>query len=100
MLSSFRRKSESRPCLFSTNQTLRDWTPAFAGVTKCLNGTLCSFNNLCSYFERFWGLPSVEGRPAVKLSDNYAKAVGSEQEIERYRRVFGTAGMNNLPVVT
>ena len=42
----------------------------------------------------------VEGRPAVKLSDNYAKAVGSEQEIERYRRVFGTAGMSNLPVVT
>ena len=43
---------------------------------------------------------SVNGRPAVKLSDNYAKAIGAPQEIERYRRVFGTAGMSNLPIVT
>ena len=42
---------------------------------------------------------SVEGRPAVKLSDNYAKALGPEKEIERYTRVFGTAGMMNAPVV-
>ena len=43
---------------------------------------------------------SVEGRPAVKLSDNYAKALGLPSEIERYRRVFGTAGISNSPVVT
>jgi nicotinate phosphoribosyltransferase len=43
---------------------------------------------------------SVEGRPAVKLSDNYAKALGDPSEIERYRRVFGTAGMSNVPVIT
>jgi nicotinate phosphoribosyltransferase len=43
---------------------------------------------------------SVEGRPAVKLSDNYAKAVGAPQEIERYRRVFGTAGISTVPVLT
>ena len=42
---------------------------------------------------------SVEGRPAVKLSDNYAKALGPESEVERYRRVFGTAGISNAPVV-
>jgi nicotinate phosphoribosyltransferase len=41
----------------------------------------------------------VDGRPAVKLSDNYAKALGSPSEIERYRRVFGTAGVSNLPVI-
>ena len=41
----------------------------------------------------------VEGRPAVKLSDNYAKALGPPSEIERYRRVFGTAGMANVPLV-
>ncbi|MGB0005822.1 MAG: nicotinate phosphoribosyltransferase [Candidatus Sulfotelmatobacter sp.] len=41
----------------------------------------------------------VEGRPAVKLSDNYAKALGPASEIERYRRVFGTAGMTNVPTV-
>jgi nicotinate phosphoribosyltransferase len=42
----------------------------------------------------------VEGRPAVKLSDNYAKALGTPQEIERYRRIFGTAGVSDLPVIT
>ncbi len=41
----------------------------------------------------------AEGRPAVKLSDNYAKALGTPAEIERYRRVFGTAGMSNVPVI-
>jgi nicotinate phosphoribosyltransferase len=42
---------------------------------------------------------SVEGRPAVKLSDNYAKALGPEDEVERYRRVFGTVGIANAPVL-
>jgi nicotinate phosphoribosyltransferase len=42
----------------------------------------------------------VEGRPAVKLSDNYAKAMGPVSEVERYRRVFGIEGMSNLPIVT
>lgn len=34
-------------------------------------------------------LDSVEGRPAVKLSDDLQKALGSPEEIARYRRVFG-----------
>ena len=42
---------------------------------------------------------TVEGRPAVKLSDNYAKALGPPGEIERYRRVFGAAGVANAPLV-
>jgi len=42
---------------------------------------------------------TVEGRPAVKLSDNYAKALGPPSEIERYRRVFGTAGISNAPLI-
>jgi len=42
---------------------------------------------------------NVEGRPAVKLSDNYSKALGPAEEIERYRRVFGTVGIKNAPVV-
>ena len=42
---------------------------------------------------------TVEGRPAVKLSDNYSKALGTPAEIERYRRVFGTAGIANVPLV-
>jgi nicotinate phosphoribosyltransferase len=43
-------------------------------------------------------LSEVDGRPAVKLSDNYQKAMGPPAEIERYRRIFGTAGVANVPV--
>jgi len=43
-------------------------------------------------------LTEVEGRPAVKLSDNFSKAIGPPEEIERYRRVFGTEGIANVPV--
>jgi nicotinate phosphoribosyltransferase len=35
---------------------------------------------------------SVDGHPAVKLSDNPEKSTGSPAEIERYLRVFGDAG--------
>jgi nicotinate phosphoribosyltransferase len=34
----------------------------------------------------------ANGRPAVKLSDNPAKATGETSEIDRYIRVFGDAG--------
>jgi nicotinate phosphoribosyltransferase len=44
-------------------------------------------------------LNEADGRPAVKLSDNFQKALGSPSDIERYRRVFGTAGVSNLPVL-
>ena len=43
-------------------------------------------------------LSEVDGRPAVKLSDNYQKAMGPPPEVERYRRIFGTAGVANVPV--
>jgi len=42
-------------------------------------------------------LTDANGRPAVKLSDNYAKAMGSKSEVERYRKVFGVAGVKNVP---
>jgi nicotinate phosphoribosyltransferase len=45
-------------------------------------------------------LNDAEGRPAVKLSDNYVKAMGPPEEVARYRRVFGTAGVSSVPVVT
>src|SRR5262249_126413 len=35
---------------------------------------------------------AVDGRPAVKLSDNPEKSTGDPTEIERYLRVFGDAG--------
>lgn len=37
-------------------------------------------------------LNDADGRPAVKLSDNFAKALGAPAEVERYRRVFGCRG--------
>lgn len=40
----------------------------------------------------------VNGRPAVKLSDNSAKATGDPVELERYLRVFGTEGRTVHPV--
>jgi len=43
-------------------------------------------------------LSEVDGRPAVKLSDNYSKAMGLPSEVDRYRRIFGTAGVANVPV--
>jgi nicotinate phosphoribosyltransferase len=45
-------------------------------------------------------LTEVDGRPAVKLSDNYLKAMGPAGEIERYRGVFGTAGVADVPIQT
>jgi nicotinate phosphoribosyltransferase len=43
-------------------------------------------------------LVEVDGRSAVKLSDNYQKAMGPEDQVERYRRVFGVEGIADLPV--
>jgi nicotinate phosphoribosyltransferase len=43
-------------------------------------------------------LSEVDGRPAVKLSDNYSKAMGPPAEIERYRKIFGVAGVADVPV--
>ncbi|UEM25080.1 nicotinate phosphoribosyltransferase (plasmid) [Skermanella mucosa] len=44
-------------------------------------------------------ITAANGRPAVKLSDNYLKASGPPDEIARYRAVFGTAGVENAPLV-
>jgi nicotinate phosphoribosyltransferase len=44
-------------------------------------------------------LNDADGRPAVKLSDNFKKVLGPQDEIERYRRVFGMVGITEVPVV-
>jgi nicotinate phosphoribosyltransferase len=41
----------------------------------------------------------ANGRPTVKLSDNYDKATGPEAEIARYRSIFGAANMQHHTVV-
>jgi nicotinate phosphoribosyltransferase len=44
-------------------------------------------------------LLTVEGRPAVKMSDNAHKATGPAKEIERYRRVFGSVAVEGPEVL-
>ena len=44
-------------------------------------------------------LTSAEGNAAVKLSDNYNKASGPKDLVAHYRKVFGLAGLANLPVI-
>jgi nicotinate phosphoribosyltransferase len=44
-------------------------------------------------------LTSVEGVPAVKLSDNSLKSSGPPDLVERYRRVFGTKAALGAAVV-
>jgi nicotinate phosphoribosyltransferase len=44
-------------------------------------------------------LVSVEGRPAVKLSDNPRKSTGPEAEVARYRTVFGSIATESTEVV-
>jgi nicotinate phosphoribosyltransferase len=57
-----------------------------------VDGELAAISLVCKVAE-------AEGRPAVKLSDNPNKALGPPDEIERYRRVFGAAGMKAAPVL-
>jgi nicotinate phosphoribosyltransferase len=44
-------------------------------------------------------LMTVNGRPAVKLSDNARKSTGPMEEIARYRRVFGSELQERAVVV-
>ena len=44
-------------------------------------------------------LTSADGIPTVKLSDNLHKATGPEDEIERYRRVFGSVAVEGAAVL-
>jgi nicotinate phosphoribosyltransferase len=44
-------------------------------------------------------LVAANGHAAVKLSDNAGKAAGPPAEVERYRRVFGTAGAKAKPLL-
>ncbi len=42
---------------------------------------------------------SANGHPTVKLSDNPTKALGPDEEVERYKRVFGVGAQQVLPVL-
>ncbi len=68
-------------------------TNDFSGCAPAgVDGELRAISLVCKVVD-------VEGRPAVKLSDNPNKVLGTAPEIERYRRVFGVAGMAPQPVL-
>ena len=73
---------------WGTNLTndFKDCAPA--GV----DGELRAISLVCKVVE-------ANGRPTVKLSDNPNKTVGPPREIERYREVFGAAGITAQPVL-
>lgn len=58
---------------------------------ECSNKNLDPISLVCKVTE-------ANGRPCVKLSDNFAKATGDKEEIERYWRVFGVEGIADAPV--
>jgi nicotinate phosphoribosyltransferase len=67
-------------------------TNDFLGCDPGGAGTLKPISLVCKLVE-------ANGHPAVKLSDNYRKAAGLAEEVERYRRVFGSAGMAEAPTL-
>ncbi len=68
-------------------------TNDFSGCAPAgVDGQLSAISLVCKVVD-------VEGRPAVKLSDNPNKVLGMPEEIERYRGIFGVAGMVAQPVL-
>ena len=65
-------------------------TNDFKGLTA--GDALAPFSLVCKAI-------SAEGRPTVKLSDNPNKAMGSADEIARYKRVFGVGEQERVEVV-
>lgn len=66
-------------------------TNDFRGCAPFASETLDPISLVCK-------VVSVNGRPAVKLSDNPAKATGDPAEIARYLRVFGNVGRVDAPI--
>jgi nicotinate phosphoribosyltransferase len=66
-------------------------TNDFEGCAPKRNDALKAISLICKVTE-------ANGRPAVKLSDNPNKSVGSPREIDRYLRVFGAEGRVEQPV--
>ncbi|OSQ53387.1 nicotinate phosphoribosyltransferase [Marivita geojedonensis] len=65
-------------------------TNDFRGLTP--DDRLAPFSLVCKAVE-------ANGRPTVKLSDNPNKAMGPQDQIDRYKRVFGVGDQKRLDVV-
>ena len=64
-------------------------TNDFRGLTP--GDALAPFSLVCKAVQ-------ANGRPTVKLSDNPRKAMGPQDQIERYKRVFGVGDQEELDV--
>ena len=64
-------------------------TNDFRGLVK--NHALDPFSLVCKAV-------SANGHPTVKLSDNPNKAMGRENEVERYKRIFNIGAQKPLDV--
>jgi nicotinate phosphoribosyltransferase len=67
-------------------------TNDFRGCATNLSPLLDPISLVCK-------ITAVDGHPAVKLSDNLAKATGPKKEVERYIKVFGNAGRGKQAVI-
>ena len=65
-------------------------TNDFRGLTP--GDALAPFSLVCKAV-------AANGRPTVKLSDNPRKAMGPEDQIDRYKRVFGVGDQEEMEVV-
>jgi nicotinate phosphoribosyltransferase len=66
-------------------------TNDFVGTAPIENPGLRAISLVCKVTE-------ANGHPAVKLSDNPAKAVGEPREMQRYMRIFGVEDRAERPV--
>jgi nicotinate phosphoribosyltransferase len=66
----------------------------FAGRVKCVFGWGTNLTNDLGFSALSLVVKVVEacGHATVKLSDNLAKAIGEQQDIERFKRIFGYTG--------
>ncbi len=65
-------------------------TNDFRGLTP--DDRLAPFSLVCKAV-------AADGKPTVKLSDNPNKAMGPQEQIDRYKRVFGVGAQDRLDVV-
>ena len=65
-------------------------TNDFKGLVK--DDALAPFSLVCKAIK-------ADGNPTVKLSDNPNKAMGPQEEIARYKRVFGVGDQEKVDVV-
>ena len=67
-------------------------TNDFKGLLPVGNNGLDPISLVCKVKE-------ANGLSAVKLSDNYEKATGSNEQVTRYRNVFGNDGVSGAPLI-